>query len=74
MALYEVLKKLLSLDLPSPEIVLDDDGDICIEWGGDASISVAPDGSYVNWAFCDELHGTDLEQFCVEVPKRVEER
>ena len=47
----------------APEILLEEDGDICLDWSGQASISINPSGS-VAWAMTDSReHGSDLNQF-----------
>jgi len=46
----------------SPDILLEEDGDICLDWSNNLSVSIGPDGS-IAWAFCDGRHGTSLPEF-----------
>jgi hypothetical protein len=62
--MLETLLKILAWDFPSPEILLEEDGDICLEWSpseGYISISISPSGK-INWAAeCyGRPHGTEL--------------
>lgn len=59
----KVLCELLSIDAPSPEIMLEEDDDLCLDWGI-LYVSITSAGK-VNWAFWDGTrseHGTDLER------------
>ena len=59
--MLETLLKILSWDLPSPEILLEEDGDLGLDWPG-VSISINKDGG-VSWAFLEEKrHGTDFDE------------
>lgn len=50
-------------ELPAPEILLEEDGDICLDWNGDVSISINKSGG-VAWAITDnKSHGNDLNKF-----------
>jgi len=61
--MLETLLTLLRIDAPAPEILLEEDGDICLDWPIDASISISSSGK-VNWAVLKERrHGTDLNEF-----------
>ena len=60
--LYDVLVKILSVDQPSPEILLEADGDLCLDWYGKIDISIMSSG-LVAWAVIDYGHGTDLDEF-----------
>ena len=58
------LLAILSWDAPTAEIILGDDGKICLDWyGGDVGATIAPSGSLA-WAFSrgdEKKHGTDLD-------------
>ena len=61
------LLAILSWDVPAAEIILNDDGKICLDWyGGDVGATIAPSGSLA-WAFLpsgglgNKAHGTDLD-------------
>lgn len=59
--LETLLKKILTWDLPSsPEILLEEDGDLCLDWNGKISVSINKNGN-VNWAGYGE-HGTDIDE------------
>ena len=61
MKMLETLLKILTWDLPSPEICLEEDGDLSLDWR-DASVSINRDGN-VNWAILSlKKHGTDLSE------------
>lgn len=70
--MLETLLKLLSWDfLPAPEILLEENGDLNLDWSfpcgnlSYASISINKDGG-VAWAMQskgDSIHGDDLEEF-----------
>ena len=58
----EVLLRLLSMDAPAPEIILESDGDIGLDWySGNVDVSIAPSGGTA-WAITGGLHGTDLDE------------
>ena len=62
------LLAILSWDVPAAEIILSEDGDICLDWyGGDVGATIAPSGGLA-WAFLpsgihlgNKAHGTDLD-------------
>ena len=61
------LLSILSWDAPAAEILLSDDGDICLDWfGGDVGATIAPSGNLA-WAHSpsgglgNKAHGTDLD-------------
>jgi len=70
--MLETLKLLLQLDLPAPEILLEEDGCLNLEWYWSEEhykfgprtidVSIWPDGK-VSWA-CSEprRHGADIEE------------
>jgi hypothetical protein len=64
--MLETLLMLLRLDLPCPEIMLEEDGCLNLYWLFDdecrVDVSIWPNGK-VSWA-CDEprRHGTDIEE------------
>jgi hypothetical protein len=58
----EVLKKILQVDARCPEILLEQDGDFCLDWNNHLSISIGITG-VVNWAYDDGRHGTSLIEF-----------
>lgn len=59
--MLETLLVILRWDLRSPEILLEEDGDICLDWNGIASVSINETGK-VSWAiFEGKRHGTDIE-------------
>lgn len=57
--MLETLLKILSWDLPAPEIYLEEDGDLCVEWPA-ASVSINKNGG-INWAGSGK-HGKDIEE------------
>lgn len=59
--MLETLLKILSWDLPAPEILIEEDGDICLDWSQVMSISINESGG-VNWAIDDIGHGNDIEE------------
>lgn len=71
MATLETLRKILSWDLPAPAIMLEDDGEIELEWlisESTVALSIGPSGN-VNWAILHSYkkgraieHGTDIER------------
>lgn len=57
------LRKILSVDVPAPEILIDSYDDLCLDWsGGDISVSITDSGA-IAWAATGGGHGTDLEEF-----------
>ena len=61
--MLDTLLKILSWGVPAgaPEIILEDDGDICLDWiAGEVLVSIGRSGT-VNWAFSGGPHGTDLD-------------
>lgn len=71
----EVLRRVLAVDcaLGAPQIMLEEDGDLCIDWSnhdGDfvVTLSIAPSG-LVAWAILGGEFGSDLEQFLNELSK-----
>jgi hypothetical protein len=65
--MLETLLTLLKVDAPAPEILLEEDGDLCLDYmSGRLSISITPTGS-VAWAGINK-HGTDLAEF-IEILK-----
>ena len=61
--MIETLLEILKLDVIAPEILLEEDGDICLDYSGEASISITLEGK-VAWAFLtSRKHGTDLDEF-----------
>lgn len=60
--MLETLLKILSWDLPAPEIFVEDDGCLGLEWAdGDAWVSIHPNGA-VSWSALHGKHGTDMEE------------
>ena len=61
--MLETLVYILGWDLPSPEILLEEDGDICLDWcDWHASVIINRSGG-VSWAILDPgVHGTDLDE------------
>lgn len=64
--MLETLRKILSWDLPSPEILLEEDGCLCLDWlensGTWVSVSIHPNGG-VSWAGINpQRHGSDLKE------------
>ena len=68
--MLETLLKILSWDLQSPTIMLEEDGDLSLEFFADrpgicVDISIAPSGT-IAWAAMlgnePSQHGTDIEQ------------
>jgi hypothetical protein len=63
----EVLCELLAIDAPAPEILLEEDGDFCLDWqldNGVLSVSISSDGG-IAWAYHDgkdSEHGTDIDR------------
>lgn len=65
----EVLLTILGWDLPAPSILLEADGDICLDWEQGSlrgSLSINPNGA-VAWAINSGKHGVDLDEFKTEV-------
>lgn len=63
--MLETLLTILRFDLPSPEILLEEDGCLNLTWhvGGKwADLSIFPDGK-VCWAIEEKGHGTKLDEF-----------
>lgn len=58
----DILFILLRIDVFAPEIMLEEDGDLCLDYWGDATISINASGS-VSWATVEDRHGTDLKEF-----------
>lgn len=60
--MLETLLTVLSWGLPAPEILIEEDGDICLDWSEGLSISINKAGG-VNWAILDPpAHGGDIEE------------
>lgn len=63
--MLQTLFKILSWDIPSPEILLEPDGDICLDWSNPiwhrASVSINPAGG-VNWCILNGPDGTDIDE------------
>ena len=65
--MLETLLTILKIDAPAPEILLEEDGALCLDYmSGRLSISITPTGS-VAWAGLAK-HGTDLAEF-IEILK-----
>lgn len=66
--MLETLLKILSWGgLPAPEILLEEDGDICLDWHldkTDLNVSITPEGK-INYSCLDHGHGTDLDELKV---------
>lgn len=60
--MIDTLLTLLKVDVAAPEILLEEDGCICLDYGVTFSISIHPSGG-VSWAVLDRGHGTDLNEF-----------
>lgn len=60
--MLETLLLILSWNLPAPEILIEDDGDLNLDWSElAASVSINKSGG-VAWAISkNRLHGTDIE-------------
>lgn len=59
--MLDTLLKILSWDLPSPEILLEEDGDLGLDWPG-VWVSINKDG-VVNWSILStRQHGTDIDE------------
>jgi len=59
--MLETLKELLSIDAPAPEVLLEEDGCLCLDWDG-LSVSIHKNG-HVSWACLEPTeHGTDLNR------------
>jgi len=57
----ETLLKLLAVDAPAPEILLEEDGCLCLDWRT-LSVSIWPNG-HVSWASLEPSeHGTDIDE------------
>jgi hypothetical protein len=74
----DTLLQLLALDVPAPEILLEEDGDICVDYGYHGpspivSISINPKGG-VAWAVVSPTprHGTDLDEVIGILRKKAE--
>jgi hypothetical protein len=64
----ETLLKILSVDAPSPEIRLEDDGYLGLDWRK-ITVSISPTGS-IAWACLDpSMHGTDLDELLQLIEK-----
>lgn len=60
--MLETLLRILSWDLPAPEILIEEDGDLCLDWSEGLSISINPSGG-VAWAILNPpAHGSDLDE------------
>lgn len=60
--MLETLLKILSWDLPAPEIHLEEDGDLGLDYGPNIWVCISPDGK-VNWSILEpSAHGTDIEE------------
>jgi len=61
--MLETLLKILSWDLPAPEILLEEDGNLGLDLADlGASVSIGKEGG-VNWAILEpKAHGTDIEE------------
>ena len=65
--MLETLLTILKIDAPAPEILLEEDGGLCLDYmSGRLSISITPTGG-VAWAGI-KTHGTDLAEF-IEILK-----
>lgn len=63
--MLETLLVLLRWDLPCPEILLEDDDCLCLDYSDfNASVSIWPDGK-LSWAVMDRGSGTDMEELRV---------
>lgn len=60
--MIDTLLELLKVDVAAPEILLEEDGCICLDYGVSFSISIWPSGA-VSWASLDKGHGTNLNEF-----------
>ena len=69
--MLETLLKILSSDQPGAAvIILEDDGDILLDYlSGEILISIGPAGG-VNWTFSGGPHGTGLDEFSAELTSR----
>lgn len=57
------LRKILSVDVPAPEILIDSYDDLCLDWlGGDISVSITDTGA-IAWAVTGGGHGHGVEEF-----------
>lgn len=64
------LLELLRFDLPAPEIHLEADGDLNLDWNG-ISVSINTSGG-VNWAVLDSRHhGTSWDEIKASLAERV---
>lgn len=60
--MLEALLTILRWDLPSPEIGLEEDGDIWLDWSGKVSVSINKNGG-ISWAILSpKCHGTDINE------------
>ena len=67
--MLETLLMLLKLDCPAPEILLEEDGELCLDWR-DLTVSITPTGK-VSWAHLSPTeHGTDIDRL-IEILKTV---
>jgi len=58
--MLETLINLLSVGAPAPEILIEEDGCLCLDWGISLSVSIHENG-HVSWACLEPReHGTDL--------------
>ena len=59
---WKVLRELLALgDLPAPDIAINEDGDMDLDWWGDVWLTVTTAGA-MSWAM-NHGHGTDYGEF-----------
>lgn len=64
--MLETLLEILGWGLPigAPEILLEEDGCLGLDWGPDVSVSIHPDGK-VSWAIQGAGHGRDMDELRV---------
>jgi len=53
------LLEILRWNLPSPEIMLDEEGCIELDWFPNTSVIIEPDGK-ISWSILHGGHGTDI--------------
>jgi hypothetical protein len=58
--MLETLLLILSWDLPAPEILLEEDGDICLNWIN-CTVSINKNGG-LSWAKLAGPHGTRIDE------------
>lgn len=58
----KVLLQILEVDVPAPEIIFEENGDIGLSWDGYVDVSIAPSGT-VAYAIYKGGHGADLTEF-----------